>query len=165
MYCSSNNGRVDIMQPSVETQFSMQDKIPIQQCSSFREAMTGNWYDTVLSDTFFSSANIQQLQNGIRAGVYKRSNGKFVIGPQDCDTLKIIMRSIFLQYATNRPNNISEQITYLNQLVLNYAVPQVFGEAEGYMIYKKDISTMYVPIAHPTYGDKNDKTLELKPFF
>ena len=53
----------------------------------------------VLSDTFFSSQNIQLLQNSIRAGVYNMSNGKFTIGPQDCDTLKIIMRSIFLQYA------------------------------------------------------------------
>jgi hypothetical protein len=165
MNCSSNNGRVDIMEPTIETQFSMQDKIPINKCSSFRDAMTGNWYDTVLSTTFFSAQNIQLLQNNIRAGVFNMSNGKFTIGLQDCDTLKIIMRSIFLQYAQNQNTDIQQQIANLNQLVLDYAVPQVHGEAEGYIIYKKDVSTMYVPIAHPICGNGNDKTLELKHFF
>ena len=35
MNCSGNNGRVDIMEPTIETQFSMQDKIPINKCYFF----------------------------------------------------------------------------------------------------------------------------------
>jgi hypothetical protein len=169
MNCSSNNGRVDIMQPDTNTLFSMQDKMPINDCNSdcrsYKDAMIGNWYNTSLSDTFFSKDNIQILQNGIRAGVYKQSNNQFVIGSQNCDSLKIIMRSIFLQHANNQPTNILQQIDALNQRVWDYSIPQVFGEAQGYIQYKKDVSTMYTPIDYPAFADKNDKTLELKHFF
>lgn len=160
-----NNGRIDIITPNTNVLFSMTDRIPLDECSNFRDAMTGNWYNTSLSDAFFSSANIQIIQNGIRAGVYKRSNGMYIVGNQKCDELKIIMRSIFLQYAKNLPNNISSQIESLNNMVLNYAVSQVYGEAEGYMKYKRDASTMYTPIALPVMSKTNDKQLELKKWF
>lgn len=165
MNCLSNNGRVDIMGPNVETQFAMQDKIPVDDCTSFSNAMTGNWNDTPLSVAFFSADNIRILQNGIRSGVFDRSKGQYVIGLQDCDTLKIIMRSTFLQSSNNQPRDLKEQIAALNNLVLNYCIPQVYGEAQGYIHYKKDVSTMAVPIERPTYADYNDKTLELKPWF
>jgi hypothetical protein len=127
--------------------------------------MTGNWYDTALSNAFFSSSNIKIVQNGIRAGVYKKSNGQYVIGEQNGDELKIVMRSIFLQYAKNLPNNITGQIQELNNLVFGYSVNQVYGEAQGYMTYKKDVSTLVVPIAHPILSYTNDKQLELKRWF
>lgn len=164
MNCTSN-GRIDIVSPNTNILFSMSDRIPVNECTDFRDAMTGNWYNTILSDTFFSSANIQIIQNGIKAGVYKRSNGMYIVGDQKCDELKIIMRSIFLQYAKNLPNNISSQIESLNTLVLNYAVNQVYGEAEGYMNYKRDASNMYTPIALPVMSKTNDKQLELKKWF
>ena len=74
------------------------------------------------------------------------------------------MRSIFLQSATNLPNQIKEQVTALNKLVLDYAVPQIFGEAQGYIKYKNDVSTLVVPIERPTSTYTNT-TLELKPWF
>ena len=70
-----SNGRVDILGPNIEQLFSMADRIPINSTKhSFRDAMTGNWYDTQLSTAFFSGKNIQIIQNGIRAGVYNKSN-------------------------------------------------------------------------------------------
>ena len=93
--------------------------------------------------------NIDILQNGIRAGVYNRSNGNYLIGTQNCDELKIIMRSIFLQNAKNVSTNIPEQITALNKIVLDYAIHQVYGEAEGYMKYKRDASTLAMPLEPP----------------
>ena len=160
-----NNGRVNIKSPNTSTLFQMYDKIPANQCVTFRNATEGLWDGTPLSDAFFSKDNIQILQNGIRAGVYKRSNGQYVIGPQDCDSLKIIMRSVFLQYSANQPDNIPQQIEQLNVIVLNYCVQQVYSEAQGYMKYVDDASTLVVPIAHPVMADYNDKELVLKPWF
>ena len=120
-----NNCRVDIKTPNTSELFQMYDKIPANQCTTFRNATEGLWTENSLSDTFFSLQNIQIIQNGIRAGVYKRSNGQYLIGPQDCDSLKIIMRSIYLQHAANQPNNISQQVYELNKIVLNYCVQQV----------------------------------------
>jgi hypothetical protein len=160
-----NNGRVDIKSPNTSTLFQMYDKIPANQCVTFRNATEGLWTSNSLSDAFFSQQNIQIIQNGIRAGVYHRSNGQYTIGPQDCDSLKIVMRSVFLQNSANQPNNITQQITQLNNIVLEYCIQQVYSEAQGYMKYINDASTLVVPISHPVMGNENDRQLELKPWF
>ena len=94
----------------------MYDKIPANQCVTFRNATEGLWTSDSLSNAFFSEQNIRIIQNGIRAGVYHRSNGQYTIGPQDCDSLKIVMRSVFLQNSANQPDNITQQITQLNKI-------------------------------------------------
>jgi hypothetical protein len=160
-----NNGRIDIKTPNTSTLFQMYDKIPANQCVTFRNATEGLWTSNSLSDAFFSQQNIQIIQNGIRAGVYHRSNGQYTIGPQDCDSLKIVMRSVFLQYSANQPNNISQQIAQLNNIVLEYCIQQVYSEAQGYMKYINDASTLVVPISHPVMANENDRQLELKPWF
>lgn len=165
MNCSTRNGRVDIMQPNTGDLFSMYDKIKVSDNSNFRDALTGNWIDTPMSIAFFSAKNIQILQNGIRAGVYKMSKGIYNIGNQSVDNLKIIMRSIYLQSSTNKCNDLTAQIIALNNLVLEYAVKKVYNEAVAYMNYRRDASQMYTPIALPVQSDVNDKTLELKPWF
>ena len=160
-----NNGRVDIKSPNTSTLFQMYDKIPANQCVTFRNATEGLWTSNSLSNAFFSEQNIQIIQNGIRAGVYHRSNGQYYIGPQDCDSLKIVMRSVFLQYSANQPNNIPQQIAQLNKIVLEYCIQQVYSEAQGYMKYINDASTLVVPISHPVMANDNDRQLELKPWF
>ena len=160
-----NNGRVDIKSPNTSALFQMYDKIPANQCVTFRNATEGLWNETPLSQTFFSRENIQIIQNGIRAGVYHRSNGQYVIGNQDCDSIKIVMRSVFLQNAANQPNHIPEQIYELNKIVLNYCIQQVYSEAQGYMKYVDDVSTLVVPIAHPVQTSNTDRQLEFKSWF
>lgn len=161
----TTNGRIDIKTPNTSTLFQMYDKIPANQCVTFRNATEGLWSSTPLSQAFFSQQNIQIIQNGIRAGVYNRSNGQYVIGPQDCDSLKIVMRSVFLQYSANQPNNYQQQITQLNKIVLEYCIQQVYSEAQGYMKYVDDASTLVVPLSHPVMTSNNDRQLELKPWF
>ena len=161
----SNNGRVDIKTPNTSALFQMYDKIPANQCVTFRNPTEGLWTQTILSQVFFSQQNIQMIQNGIRVGVYNRSNGQYVIAPQDCDSLKIIMRSVFLQHASNQSNNIEQQIVELNKIVLNYCIQQIYGEAQGYMKYIDDVSTLVVPIAHPVMANDNDRQLEFKSWF
>lgn len=161
----SMNGRVNIKTPDLSNLFQMYDKIPAHQCTSYRDAMEGIWEDSWLSKAFFSRENIQILQNGIRAGVYRRSNGQYLIGPQDCDTLKVVMRSIFLQHSANKLENISEQIGELNKIVIQYCVQQIYSEAQGYAKYVDDASTLVVPIAHPVQASNVDRTLEFKGWF
>ena len=156
---------MDIKSPNNSTLFQMYDKIPANQCVTFRNATEGLWTSNSLSNAFFSEQNIQIIQNGIRAGVYHRSNGQYYIGPQDCDSLKIVMRSVFLQYSANQPNNITQQIAQLNKIVLEYCIQQVYSEAQGYMKYINDASTLVVPISHPVMANDNDRQLELKPWF
>ena len=159
-----SNGRVDILGP-IGTQFNFADKISVKQCSTYHDALTGSWTDTLLSKMFFSDTNINNIQNTIKRGVYDKSNKQFVIGEQNCDELKIIMRSIFLQNSNNLPVDIKYQIQQLNTLVTNYAINQVYNEAIGYMKYKHDASTLVVPISTGINSSNKGNTLELRPFF
>jgi hypothetical protein len=161
---NANTGRIDIMGKTNLDVFSLYDQIPLSETTSdFREALTGTTTSTMLSVAFFSKENIKIIQNAIKAGVYKLSNGLFSIGEQNEDTLKIIMRSIFLQNSKHGCD-VTSQIVELNKLVGDYAVPQVYGEADGYMKYKRDISTLAKPIQRPISTYHNN-TLETKRFF
>jgi hypothetical protein len=165
------NGRIHISNklnelPNTNNLFAMYDKIPTNQCISLRENNFKQWEETPLSRAFFSTENIQILQNGIRAGVFYKSNGSYIIGPQDCDSLRIIMRSIFLQHSVNLPTNITQQIQSLNQMVLDYCIQHVYSEAIGYMNYLHDISTLPTPLANPILSKQYDKrTYKLPNWF
>lgn len=153
------NGRVNAIKPppDIMHKFALQEKIPAKQCTTYRNPIP-NRDNTLLSTIFFSANNIQILQNGIRAGVYYKSNKQYIIAEQDCDQLKIIMNSIFTNHSLNLTHDITKQIESLNQLVLDYCIPNVFGETQGYMNYLRDVSTLKDPIPLPimtTIQDKN----------
>ena len=67
------------------------------------------------------------------------------------------MRGIYLQYSINQPTDIPKQIEDLNDMVLNYCIPKVYLEAQGYLKYLSDVSTMAEPIAHPIMVSQKDK--------
>ncbi len=129
------------------------------------DLMRGNWEETPLSDTFFSANNINYLQETIRDEVYRRSGEKrWNIDNQDVDELKIIMRSMFYQYALNQPNNISGQIKELNDIVIEWAVPRIMSEIQHYLYYLNDIDKMPVPIDRPVLLTRaGTKSLPYKP--
>jgi len=145
------NGRVNVMEPDVDTStlFKMYDKMPVSDPASFRNATQGIWNPTTLSTAFFSSENMRILQDGIKSGVYKKSNSQYRICDQNSDTLKIIMRSIFLENAENSKDNVTQQIVTLNNRVLEYAIPQVYGATVSYNKYLRDASTLAQPMSRP----------------
>jgi hypothetical protein len=163
----TSNGRIDIINktksPDLSNLFAMYDKIPANQCVTFREPTLGQWDETQLSKAYFSKENIQIIQNGIRSGVYHKSNKQYIVGPQDCDALKIIMRSVFLQHSANQPNNIPQQIQELNKIVLDYCIFHVYSEAQSYMKYLHDVSTLAVPLSTPIVENQKDKNNYLMP--
>jgi hypothetical protein len=153
-----SNGRIDIEGPPPEARFAMWDRIPVNQVTTFRDALTGNWTDNDVSNVFFSKHNIQIIQNALRSEVYRLSNGEYTIDQQDNDELKIIMRALYLESAVNLPNNIRDQVTTLNQHVVNHCVPKLIND-------KRDASNMYTVMTWPAYDNVKGKTLEMKPWF
>ena len=165
---SRYNGRVNIIEnPDPTATFRMQERIALKNKStSYGSALAGNdWEDNILARVFFSAENVQILQNGMRAGVYKMSKNKIVIPPQNSDQLKIVMRSMYLQYAEHLPDNITLQVERLNKLVWDYVVPTVYNEAVGYVKYMQDQSSLVMPMDLPVHHDREYKQLELKPWF
>ena len=163
------NGRINLMElPDKNIQFQMSEKIALKNKSTeYRDSLAGILEDNLLSRVFFSSGNIQIIQNGLRAGVYRMSEErKIVIAPQNIDNLKIIMRSIYLQYAEHREDiSVTKQVEILNQIVLDYVIPTVYNETIGYLKYIQDQSTLVQPLELPKLIDKDYKQLELKKWF
>ena len=158
------NGRVDINGPNLTTKFSMMDRIPINTNTNYLNSLAGNLERSKLSDNFFSKQNIQIIQNGIRKGVFDRSNGKIVVDNQSEDQIVTVMRSMYLQYSKNLDTDIAKQIYELNSVILSYCINNVYTEAVAYIKYRQDASTMYTPMSAPIYSSRSDKTLELKPW-
>ena len=135
--------------------------------TSYNEALIGEKMDTVLSNAFFSKENIEIIQNGIRVGVYNKSGGKYIISKQDVTNIKIIMRGIFLEHVRYVPNQITEEIKYLNSIVLDECVHKIFSEVIAHMKYKRDVSTLPELMERPQMDpNKDHKQLELtKPYY
>ena len=116
---------------------------------------------TILSRTFFLPENLKIIQNGIRKGVYEQTNE--IITEQSNEQVQIIMRSIFLQHSMNRTDNVSiirEQVHKLNQMVLDYCIPNVVSAVRYHRNYQKDISTLPLPLAYGAYtSNKGSKPL------
>lgn len=161
------NGRVNIVEPpSKNIIFEMTEKINTKnKPTAYENALAGDLEHNNLEKVFFSAENIQIIQNAIKAAVYKMSENRYVLPNQNINNLKIIMRSMYMQYATHNPvDSIRTQVERLNRVVLNYVVPSVFNEAVGYEKYCRDQSTLVVPLALPVQHNRDYKQLELKPW-
>ena len=166
-YPTRNNGRIDLFdQPSPDAQFKLFERVAVRnKATEYRAPLEGIWEDNILAQVFFSKENVQILQNGLRAGVHKLSNGKYFIPPQNQDQLKIIMRSTYMQYAKHQRDDIPGQVQTLNELVWEYCIPFVYNECVAYFKYLEDQSTLVMPLAREQQVDRDFKQLELKPWF
>jgi len=160
----TNNGRLDLFQLPSGTPLFLQEKVCTVQKTNFANAMKYSLENTHLSVTFFSAGNVTLLESGIKAEVYRLSNQTHLIDKQDYDQMYMIMRSIFLQHARHQEGNIPKQIEELNRRVIDYCAPRILTEIVSYIHYKKDISTLVVPLDKPKSVSK-DKSIEFKRFF
>jgi hypothetical protein len=157
------NGRIDFEVVENGTPIFLQDKIVNSNKTNY-DNLKFTQQNSPLAYLFFSNKNAQIIQNGLRAGVYNMSEKKYIIDEQNTDHLNIIMRAIFLQNSKNQPDNLTQQIEELNQLVIDYCVPKLYSEVQGYINYKRDASSLAVPFDNPI-SEYTDKTLELQKFF
>jgi hypothetical protein len=140
-------------------------------------ALFKNLYgETLLTYLFFSQENIDNIQKLLRMLVYKEM-GK-IIDNQSSTDLLIIMRSIFLSYS-NHPELIDEtmteekknillakyqsEVSRLNELVINYTVPQICSQLQQYLQYLEDASspvkTMEKPVSTNVAGTKTYRSI------
>lgn len=130
------------------------------------DAIKGNFNKNCLNDVFFSDDNINALQIGMRNMVANATNGDTIIGKQSDIELKIIMRSIYLQYGKNLNENILGQVKSLNKKVLDYSVPRILVEIEQNKNYIMDASNLHTPMDRSVnVSNKGSKTLYKEKLF
>lgn len=132
-----------------------------------RQDLVGHIHkETPLNAVFFSIANIDRLQNEIRSQVLAMSGGKYSIGRQSDDELRIIMRSYYLMFSRNDPNTVATELEELNSRVVGYASGKIYSEVDFHMFYRKDLEDFAPAIANPVNtGVFGTRTGELKSFF
>ena len=159
------NGRVDILSDMPELDIPEYQRKNIDNKTYTTEAIYGQITSTQLSDLFFSEMNIEALQQGIRYRIFVETNGKYTIGRQSDQELKIVMRSIYFQYAKNLSTDCVSQVQELNSRVLNWCVPEIKSNLLQYETYRKDASTLPMPLDRsPMVSTKGTKVLELRSF-
>ena len=163
---SKTNGRVNILNNIPEPRFQLYDGQKHIKNDYGSEAIKGIHGDTDINNVYFSQNNIESLQKMIRYNIWLISEKKFVIDRQSDSELRIIMRSIYLQYCQHQPDKIREQVAYLNKLVLDYCLPKIYSEIKQYYMYKESVSGLPRPIERSiNMSVKGSKTLEIKNFF
>jgi hypothetical protein len=130
------------------------------------DSIKGNLSENSLNSLFFSEINLDAIQLGIKNLVAKKTNGKHILGRQSDTELRIIMRSIYLQYGRNLNEDIILQVKDLNKKVLDYCVPKILINIEQYEQYIIDASNVHVPLERSeNVSNKGSKTLYRKELF
>lgn len=121
--------------------------------SNTRQLYKNLYGETLLTQMFFSEANIQNIQKLIRFLIHKETG--YVIDNQSNNELLTIMRSLFLEYSahpklitddmTQSERNellkkYTEEVARLNQIVINDTVPRVASQLQQYLDYLRDAS-------------------------
>ena len=156
------NGRIDILQNIKGGTKIIKPSILNENNAS---SISRNLQNTSLSIAFFSKENIDEIQCAIINEVYRKTNGKYQIEKQSENELIIIMRSYYLQYGKNLPNNIEAQVSKLNSMVINWSSDEIITNIDQYMKYKETVSTLPMPLERSQLSSqKGTKTLEIKSF-
>jgi hypothetical protein len=132
-----------------------------------RKELVGHQHKaTPLNTAFFSDSNIETIHQRISDQVFAMSGSKHRIDRQSDDDVKLIMRSYYLMFGQNNPDNVAGDLADLNARVVGYASAKIYSELDFYLFYLKDIEQFAPAIANPinvkVYGSR---TGEIKSFF
>lgn len=160
------NGRINI-QDNKHLPFDVvQENKDISFLPFKKQAVSHIISSTTLTNYYFSDENQKIIQNELRRRVWEMSGRKYIIDEQSPTELQIIMRSIYLQYSKNNETNIKEQISELNEHVLDYSTQRVYTNLIQYIGYKKDVSNLPTPLEHSMQvGMKGSRSLFMPNFF
>ena len=113
---------------------------------------------SAVAHAFFANRNVDFIQTQIIKKINKISSGQYNIGRQDDTQLNAIMKSYFLQYGKNLPNNIDGQVEELNNMVINECVKIIIPNIQQHIGYLKDITSappvMPLPVITNNTGNK-----------
>lgn len=124
------------------------------------QSVQGGKGQSMLSKVFYHKKNIDLIQKQIINKVLKETNGEYLIERQSDADLEIVMRSIFIQNARHRPDNIPDQIRELNNLVVDDIVPGIISEIQGYFGYlERTFGTMQIMDRPTNVSNAGKKTL------
>jgi hypothetical protein len=97
-----------------------------------------NNYADLMREAFFSSENIDIIQNLIIKNVYYQSNETLRVNKIKFETLIQVMNHMWTNFCRFLPYNLKEQIRDLDKKVSEYIVPLLLKESQFYFNYLRD---------------------------
>lgn len=100
-----------------------------------------------LMAAFFSIANVDVIQNMLKAEIIQRT--RYAIDRQSDTDLQVIMRKVYAEHASNSgatEDAIRAEVRRLNRIVLGVVVPMVASGVAGYLNYLRDASRVPEPL-------------------
>ncbi len=113
-----------------------------------------------LETTFFSDENISLINKQLILSVFKKTNGQIKISDQSKQSLIIVMRYIFLEYARHLPYDIAGQIKELNCQIVGEVLPKIITEVTQRISYLEEINNPKKIIPLPINVNKNNRSLQ-----
>ena len=135
-----NNSKIDIENNSFLL-LSSHRKDYFNEYSDKISSDNPDYQGYILSDLFFSEANVEIVQRQIVLAVYKGTNKKYVIPFQNHNSIVTVMKYMFNEYAKQLPYDITNQIKDLNSYVVNELHPMIIKNIKRRDQYLKDISS------------------------
>ena len=96
--------------------------------NKFSEKLSSNndeYQGYILSELFFSEANVEIIQRQLVLAVYNESSRKFLIPFQNPKSIEVVMKYIFNENARHLPYDITNQIRELNLKVVDELSPMI----------------------------------------
>lgn len=154
-----NQSKIDLTEPTNNMPFILfQEKSSIKDSKS--KAQIPFMTESKLAKLYFSTKNIDLVQEKIKKVVYIATTGKINIDRQSDDELLIVMRSIYLQFGQNCDINLIEQVKALNDHVVKYCAKNITTNMSMYLKYLSDMKNtsriMSYPQSTNIAGDKTN---------
>jgi hypothetical protein len=107
---------------------------------------------SLLGDTYYSTSNVEFLQTEIIRSV-KDATG-YTIGKQDPMDLYNLMRKVYTDYMVVDYDDVSNQVSRMNDAVINSATRTISSGIMQNLVYLRDIATLPVPPDAPRNTSK-----------
>jgi len=104
-----------------------------------------NNYAELMQETFFSSENMDIIQNALIKTVFYRSNQTLRINKIKQETLIQCMNHIWTNFCRFLPYDLKEQIDDLDDKVIEYLTPLLLKESQFYFNYLRDSDRTNLP--------------------
>ena len=141
------------------------DTKTLKNCNT-QDSVKGILDETLLSNTFFSVDNIQNIQNMIRYYFFQEKNE--IISEQSNNELLIIMRGIYLKYSNSAANTIDEiksEVLELNNIVIEFSLKQIYINYDNWNKHIEDLEKLPEPIDLPKAPERNNYTHDTTNFY
>jgi hypothetical protein len=122
----------------------------------YRNILQGVQSPSIFSHLFFSKSNIQEIQTRIKNEVYNSSPSKYIIKDQKEIELVILMKGIYMIYGRvpSELSNFKEQISNLNGIVVDKAVPTILTGIKQHIGFIRDSQYQPRTISRPENTSK-----------